>query len=75
MSLCRIRPFGVSAATDDTPRSNSGWWTTSICAPDASAASATASVQSRATATRDTGSFGSPQINPTLSHSSASSGG
>ena len=52
-------------ATECTPRSSSGWCTTSSCAPAATARSATSWVQSSAKATLVTSSAGSPQISPT----------
>ena len=68
-------PFGVFAATECTPRNSSGWCTTSIWAPVATARSATSWVQSRAKATLPTSASGSPQISPTWSQVSASAGG
>ncbi len=73
MSRCSSAPFGVSAATPCTPRSSSGWWVTSSCAPAAS--STVAGTGSTANSTERTGSVGSPQTRPTASQSAASAGG
>ena len=75
MSVWMILPLGVLAATLVTPRSSSGWWTTSMSAPAATAASATSWVQSKARRIVSAGPAGSPQMRPTLSQLSARWGG
>ena len=75
MSVWMILPLGVLAATLVTPRNSSGWWTTSMSAPTATAASATSWVQSKARRIVSAGPAGSPQMRPTLSQLSARWGG
>ena len=73
--VCRVRPLGVSAATELTGVRNSGWCTTSRSAPHSTASRATSTVGSTANITRATSADGSPATSPTASHESAVRGG
>ncbi|MDQ1201110.1 hypothetical protein QE449_001728 [Rhodococcus sp. SORGH_AS303] len=72
---CTNAPLGVWAPTVSTPRSSSGWCTTSRSAPAVIASSTTAAVASTANITVVTEFAGSPHTRPTESQLSASRGG